>query len=303
VAETLESVIQRADELTEFAALYWKDGRHPLSAGAKRGLARAFRKFDAYQLAKYNRDDTVKLRDVLFLCHPKPKDAEQEKTWKKLVGGTLGAPDTWEVALSAGSDKKETWERLLREGKLGGLAVLRNLRNMRKAGVADQLIRERLSEGVARALPFRFVTAARYAPDLEDALETAMFKAVESLEPFPGSTGLLVDVSGSMDDPLSKNSDTTRMDAACGLAILLREKAPVLRLATFSERLVPLPPRRGFALRDAIQQSQSHQGTYLSRALLGLRQEWSKLDRVIVITDEQSHDGVARAFLGRSYIT
>jgi len=76
-----------------------------------------------------------------------------------------------------------------------------------------------------------------------------------------------------------------------------------LRLATFSERLVPLPPRRGFALRDAIQQSQSHQGTYLSRALLGLRQEWSKLDRVIVITDEQSHDGVARAFLGRSYIT
>ena len=67
VAETLEQVIQRADELGEFVALYWKEKKQPLSAGVKRGLARAFTKFDAYQLAKYNRESTVKLRDVLFL--------------------------------------------------------------------------------------------------------------------------------------------------------------------------------------------------------------------------------------------
>jgi 60 kDa SS-A/Ro ribonucleoprotein len=78
VAETLEHVIQRADELSEFVSLYWKEKKQPLSAGAKRGLAQAFTKLDAYQLAKYNRDAAVKLRDVLFLCHAKPKDAEQE---------------------------------------------------------------------------------------------------------------------------------------------------------------------------------------------------------------------------------
>src|SRR5438876_7286962 len=55
VAETLESVIQRADELGEFVALYWKEKKQPLSAGVKRGLARAFMKFDAYQLA-YDRE-------------------------------------------------------------------------------------------------------------------------------------------------------------------------------------------------------------------------------------------------------
>src|SRR5271155_4039205 len=113
VAETLESVIQRADELSEFVALYWKEQKQPLSAGVKRGLARAFAKFDAYQLAKYNRDSAVKLRDVLFLCHAKPKDAAQADAWKKLVAGTLEAPDTWEVALSARKGKKETFERLL----------------------------------------------------------------------------------------------------------------------------------------------------------------------------------------------
>jgi hypothetical protein len=90
-------------------------------------------KFDEYSLAKYNRDNAVKLRDVLFLCHAKPKDKEQEALWKKLVEGTLETPDTWEVALSGGNEKKETWERLMQEKKLGGLAFIRNLRNMTNA--------------------------------------------------------------------------------------------------------------------------------------------------------------------------
>jgi GNAT superfamily N-acetyltransferase len=174
VAETLEHVIQRADELGEFVVLYWKEKKQPLSAGEKRGLAKAFPKFDAYQIAKYDRESVVKLRDVLFLCHAKPKDEAQAALWKKLVENTLEPPDTWEVALSAGKDKGENFERLLREGKLGGLAVLRNLRLMLASGVDPKLIRERLDKGVARALPFRFVTAARYAPKLEHALEQAM---------------------------------------------------------------------------------------------------------------------------------
>lgn len=304
VADALETVIQRADELGEFVALYWKEKKQPLSAGAKRGLARAFRKFDAYQLAKYDRDSVVKLRDVLFLCHAKPKDAEQADVWKKLVENTLDPPDTWEVALSAGKDKRENFERLLSEGKLGGLAVLRNLRLMLAAGVEPRLIRERLEKGVARALPFRFVTAARYAPKLEDALEKAMLKGIAGFEKLAGSTGLVVDVSGSMDSKLSKKGETTRMDAAAGLAILLREKAEEFSIATFSEQCVDLPPRRGFALRDAIVGSQAHSGTFLKRALAQLsgKNEWRKLERLIVITDEQSHDGILPAWTPRAYV-
>jgi len=304
VAESLETVIQRADELSEFVALYWKDKKQPLSAGAKRGLARAFTKFDAYQLAKYDRDAVVKLRDVLFLCHAKPKDAEQAAVWKKLVENTLEPPDTWEVALSAGKDKRENFERLLREGKLGGMAVLRNLGLMSAAGVDPKLIRERLDKGVARALPFRFVTAARYAPKLEDAIEKAMLKGIAGLEKLAGTTGLVVDVSGSMNYKLSKKGETTRMDAAAGLAILLREKAEEFSAATFSDSCVELPPRRGFALRDAIVGSQAHSGTYLKRALslLAEKDEWRKLDRLIVVTDEQSHDGILPAWTEPAYV-
>ncbi len=134
----------------------------------KKGLAEAFPEFDEYQLAKYDRGGPIKLRDVLFLCHSKPRDWEQTGMSKKLIWGRLTTPDTWEVALSSGADKREAWERLLREQKLGALALLRNLRNMRDAGVDESLVLSALgSMSTARVLPFRFLAAARYAPQCE----------------------------------------------------------------------------------------------------------------------------------------
>ncbi len=180
VAETLERVIQRADELSEFVAIYWSDGRAPLSAQVKKGLAAAFPKFDEYALAKYNRDSPVKLRDVLFLSHAKPRDEAQAELWKRLVEGKLATPDTWEVALSGGANQREAWTRLLGERKLGALAVLRNLRNMYEAGVDEDLVLRALRiMKTDRVLPFRFIAAARHAPQWEAELESVMLRAVE----------------------------------------------------------------------------------------------------------------------------
>ena len=298
VAETLPRIIQRADELTEYLAIYWKDDapteRQSISAGSKRGLAASFAHFNEYELAKYNRDNAIKLRDVMFLVHPKPTTFEQASLWKRLANNELATSDTWEVELSAGKDKKATFERLMTEKKLGGLATLRNLRNMVNAGVDENLIRERLAAGCGKCLPFRFITAARYAPQLEDAIEQAMFKSLEGLQPLQGKTGLLIDVSGSMDEQLSNKSEATRVDVAAGLGVLLRELCPQVAIATFSYKAVEVPPRRGFALRDAIHNSQEHGGTNLRAALIDLmpRQAWKNLTRLIVITDEQSRDGI-----------
>jgi hypothetical protein len=102
VADTLDRIIQRPDELTELLAIYWSDAlgpmqqrkKQPISAQIKKGLAKGLTKFDAYQLAKYDRDGPVRIRDVLFLVHAKPKDAAQEQVWKELVDGKLASPDT-----------------------------------------------------------------------------------------------------------------------------------------------------------------------------------------------------------------
>jgi 60 kDa SS-A/Ro ribonucleoprotein len=309
VAETLERVIQRADELAEFAAIYWTGGKQPLSAQAKKGLAAAFRKFDEYALAKYDRAGVVRLRDVLFLSHARPLNAEQEALWKRLAANELVTSDTWEVALSAtgrgeGRNKREAWERLLSERRLGALALLRNLCNMREEGVDEALVLEALAEmKVDRVLPFRFLAAARHAPQWEQALERAMFRALEGRAGrLAGHTLLLVDVSGSMDAAISRQSEMRRADAAYGLAILLREIAEKITIYTFSEQAKLIPTRRGMALRDALDQSQPHLGTYLGRALQRAEEDHrGAYDRVVVITDEQTHDHVS-APRGRGYV-
>jgi len=330
VGETLARIIQRPDELSEFLAMYWKDGKRPLSAQVKKGLAKAFQKFNAYQLAKYDRPTAIKLRDVLFLCHAKPRDAEQAVVWKKLIDGTLEPPDTWEVALSAGKEnKKDSWERLLRDQKLGGMALLRNLRNFKNEGVSEQLVTDGIKEmKTDRILPFRFITAARYAPQWEPEIEQAMLKCLGIQEKLPGHTVLLVDVSGSMRGSLSAKSELTRADAAYGLAMLLREVCEKVDVFSFSMELIQIPARRGFALRDSIHGSQEYSGTPLGEAVMCVYadrqyrcselpfQSWSgsrpapvsyagqalRPDRLIVITDEQSADPVPVPAVGKGYM-
>lgn len=320
VAKLLPDVIQRPDELAEFMAIYWKDGKTPISAQVKRGLAAAFRKFDGYSLAKYNRDAAIKLRDVLFLVHSKPYDAPGDKFTKLerkastdrilssgealyagLVNNTLEGPDTWEVALSGGANKRETFERLMAENKLGALAFLRNLRNMAEAGV-DVKIVEAYAKIVKidRVLPFRFIAAARHVPQWESIIETAMMRCLEGQEKISGRTLLMIDVSGSMDSAISGKSDMKRTDAAYGLGILLREVCEEIGIVTFSNSVVIIPSRQGFALRDAMHASQQHSGTYLGNALKVVNDK-SQYDRIIIITDEQSADSVPEP-KGKGYV-
>lgn len=293
VADTLASVIQRPDELGEYCAIYWggktneKPRPAPLSAGSKRGLARAFRKFKPETLAKYDRDTGVKLRDVLRLTHAKPTDAVQSAVWKQAIARTLEAPDTWEVALSSGKAPKETWERLLREQKLGGLAFLRNLRNMVAADVDHALIRDRFAGSFEKVLPFRFIAAARHVPRLEPQIEQAMLRCLESLPKLTGTTALIIDTSPSMwMAKVSDKSELDRFDAAAALAILAREVCEAAHVWTFNDRAYEIPARRGFALRDAM--AATKQGA--SRGGLGVQAANERgYDRIIVLTDGQWH--------------
>ena len=299
VAPTIERVIQRADELTELVALYWRAGKRPLSKQMKRGLALPFVKFDASQLAKYARDGPVKLRDVLFLCHAKPKDEAQAEIWKQLVDRTLTSPDTGEVALSGGADKAQTFARLLAERKLGYLALLRNLRNMDQSGVDEALVTEAIiaRRGAERVLPFRYVAAARAAPRFEPWLDQALAETILEQPIMPGRTIVLVDVSGSMDAPLSMKSDLKRVDAAATLAAIIPGD---VRIFTFSNAVVEVPARRGMAGGDAIQRSQPHGGTELGKAVAKVN--GIAHDRLIVITDEQSRDPVPDPVAGNAYM-
>ena len=306
-ADDLNSIIQRPDEMSEFVSIYWKDKKEPISHQVKLGLAKAFKKFNEYSLAKWDKNSAaVSLRDVMFMVHPKPDNVEQEALFKRIANKELKTPDTWEVQLSAGADKKETFERLMANNNLGALAFLRNLRNMVQAGVDNSVIRAYASQvNVDRVLPFRFIAAARIMPQFEDMLEAMMFRGLVNLPKLPGRTVLVIDTSGSMGAAISGKSDLSCIDAACALAILARELCEdVVIYATAGDddmrkhATMLIPPRRGFALADFIKSREvsikiGGGGIFLLQCMdyITDKEKANNVDRVIVFTDEQDTGG------------
>lgn len=311
-AETLASVIERADELSEFLSLYWKEGKTPIANQVKKGLAKAFVRFNEYSLAKFDKNSaSISLRDVMFLSHAKPTTPAMEALFKKVANNELTTPDTWETQLSGGADKKATFTRLMQEKKLGALAFLRNLRNMVQAGVSDSLIREYgASIDVSKVLPFRYIAAARIVPQFEDMLEKMMLRSLSTMEKLPGRTVLVVDTSGSMGQLISAKSDLTCLDAALALAILAREVCEdVVIYATAgcdrsrTHATMVIPPRSGFALADYIKSREVQAkigggGIFFTQAMdyIAKQESGKKVDRVIVFTDEQDTSSHGRAF-------
>lgn len=308
-AATLTDVIQRPDEMGEFVSHYWSDKKQPLSNQVKKGLAACFNKFNEYSLAKWDKNSAaIRVRDVMFLTHAKPANPAQEELFKRIADDKLVTPDTWEVALSGGADKRETFIRLMAEKKLGALAFLRNLRNMENAGISKTTISDyAIGLDVSKVLPFRFIAAYRAAPSFKPMLETLMLKALASMPKLPGRTVLVVDISGSMGTMVSGKSDLSRLDAAAALAILAREiceDVVIYATAGYDSSCRHATTKldhnklRGFALADTITGVELRRligggGIFLVQAMdfIAKSELGKHVDRTIVFTDEQDTGG------------
>ena len=170
---------------------------------------------------------------------------------------------------------------------------------MDQAGVDEALVKDAIlaRRGAERVLPFRYVAAARAAPRFEPWLDQALAETVLEGAVFDGRTIILVDVSGSMDARLSARSDLTRMDAAATLASIVPGE---VRVFTFSNAVKEVPPRRGMAGIDVVVRSQPHGGTELGKAIEKINA--LAHDRLIVVTDEQSHDRVPAPKAAKAYM-
>lgn len=308
VADTLAKVIRRPDELCEFLALYWENGKTPLASQVKKGLAAAFAKFDEYQLAKWNKDSkAIKLRDVMRLVHPKPKNQEQAALWGRLLKNELATPDTWEVGLSASATseaKKDVWERLIEENKLPAFALLKNLRNMESVDVKPSLIRSALANAkVDMILPMNYFSAVKYAPKYVREIESMMLRSCAQFPKLKGHTIIVVDVSGSMNSPVSSKSEFKRMDAGISMAVLAAEMAESISVyatagsdGTRVHKTSIVKPSRGFALADEINKlyHQLGGGGIFTRQCLEYIKEKEKEqpDRIIIFSDSQDCDNI-----------
>ena len=307
VRETVRQVCTRPDQLTELLALYWREGKTPISKQLRLGMADAMVNFDRYQLSKWNRDADIRLRDILFLAHPKPKDARQSLLFEELANGTLTSPDTWEVRYSAAKsseEKKNIWEDMISGRKLGALAVLRNLRNMQQVGVSKADIRKVISEcSTSALLPVDFIKAAEAAPDFMPDLEGLMFRCLSELPKIKGETVFVLDVSGSMACCISGKSQHTRLDVGISMAMMAAEICEGFSIYitagnSHSHTTIKVSNLRGFGLMKEIYRMKGgagYGGIFTRQCMNYLRPLEQNADTVIVFSDSQDCDTVNRA--------
>jgi hypothetical protein len=330
VRRTVKGVVKRADEITELLAYYQVANERKgtkklnrLSAQLRKGLGDVFNTFDEYQFAKYNRDAGVRLRDALFLVHPKAKDEAQQALFDRIAADQLAVPYTWETELSLlGTQKYDSdearaaavrakWEELIASCKLGYMALLRNLRNIIEAEVSAEsmdkvctLIAD--SQAVARSkqLPFRFLSAYREIQKLSstwvtrvlDALEDAVLASTANLRGFDSKTRVLLacDVSGSMQKSVSANSKVMYFDIGLVLAMLLQSKCRRVATGMFGSdwKIINTSGRGVLANADAYHKREGEvgYGTNGHKVIDDLIARGEVMDKVMMFTDCQLWD-------------
>lgn len=222
--DAIFNTVARADELTDLYAyalsVFGDKKKIPLSI--KKGIAKSFNKFDAYQFGKYNRDGALKFKDLLRIVHPEPKDETQSLIFKKIIEETLESPYTWEVELSKNgqlhpherkSDKQIWTELVTREGSgsMGYMAIFRNLRNMKKAEIDDstwKIVAEKIKNpklvAQSKIFPFTLIQAydiakAEYVPNVVlNAINEAIELSLSNLPKLGERVWIILDCSGSM---------------------------------------------------------------------------------------------------------
>ena len=259
----VRNVVVRGDDVTEIMACYLSLYGKPFPNALKRAVANAVRGFDEYALAKYaGSGRAMKMRDVLRITHPKPQDEKTAALFKKVLDGTLETPYTWETELTERGNTAEVWNELIASGRVGYMALLRNLRNILKTGADVDPVLTLLADPEqvkkSRQLPFRFYSAYRAVADEElmtsrihAALEKALEASVANMETIPGRTLIAVDVSGSMGSPVSAKSDVRCRDIACLLGVLSSRLCEDAEVCYFDAPncFSGLPGGRGFMVR------------------------------------------------------
>jgi hypothetical protein len=333
-------VIQRADEITELLAYYQtanpqnakevkgnKKKLCKLSKALSKGIAESFHKFDEYQFAKYNTDGEVKLRDALFLTHPKPMNPTEVALFKKIAQDTLDTPYTWEVELSTakakGKEKKQVWQELIDSNKLGYMALLRNLRNILQEDVSKEhmiKVAKAISDPEqvrkSKQLPFRFLSAYKelagsakkrgysrsddetkinspYVSLMLDALEDAIAVSAENVPGFGYDTSILIasDVSGSMQKPVSEKSKIENYDIGLTLSMVLQHRCKVVQTGIFGDsfKIKALPKKAILANVLKLYEIEGEVGysTNGYKVIRHLIETKQKVDKVMIFTDCQ----------------
>jgi hypothetical protein len=334
VSQVVERIAKRPDDLTELVAYLLQDAetvetadgltrnrKRKLRNSVKKGIAKSLVKLDEYQWSKYSGNGKdVKLTDLLNLVHPKPLNQEQSDMWKRAFEGKLKVAETWERKISEAGQgnktesekadaKKENWESMILNKKLGYMALLRNIRNIIEAGVsneAHQMAQDYLSNEFAvlksKQFPFRFFSAYKVMqsthgldPFVKKGYLKALGKALsysgKNISPLKGRTVLVTDLSASMDSSISGDSTVTCKEVGAVLSSLASQFCEDSIVCGFGStfQVIPVSEDSNRVLEDAdkIMKTNVGHATNAHLVMQYLIQNKIEVDQIMLFTDMQ----------------
>lgn len=314
-------IIKRVDEITEcLAQQFQRNTLYPRTTNRcpnliRRGLAECFNRFDEYQFAKYTARRDVTVRDALFFCRPKPKDAEQARIFDRIATNTLTVPQTAETVLSEHGNSTESWNAIL--PSIGFIALLKYVRTIIEHDADLSMVVPRLENPPSFVFPHQYYAAItaldqyKDRPDTSDmrranaarvirSLERGLHALVSRIPTFRGRTLIVVDVSGSMNAPVSGKSAMTCRDVATlfgAMANGICENATVVAFAS-EFAVVPLSSDDIVANITTIENVRSlGGGTRADKVFSWLNTTQDHYDRIILISDMQCYTNTEPSFL------
>lgn len=302
VRATIKGVSLRGDDVTEIMSFYLATFGKPVPNALKKGIADVLTGFDEYTLAKYKGEGkAVKMRDLLCLCRPTPRNDEQSALWKRCLENRLETPLTWGTELSVHGNNRETWEKLIDSGKVGYMALLRNLRNIIQANPANiekvySLIENPEAVKRSRQLPFRFLSAYKSISGIGgsrafDALELAVIASTENMPKLSGTTVIAVDVSGSMGSPVSAKSDVKCYEIGVLLGLIANQISDNAIFYTFNHGIEKHALSRRVDVLNTACRFNVGGGTDMSLPFQKMISDKIHADRIIILSDNECNSG------------
>lgn len=300
---TVDGVVERADDMTEIMACYISMYGKPIPNGLKKALGDAMNRTNEFAFSKYNTPGkAVSFKDVLRICHPKPKSEVRSRIFNEILTDTLPVAKRWETELSARGNNKEVWEDLIAENRIGYMAALRNLRNIINAGPDNiDKIYSKLSNKdevlKSKQLPFRFLSAYKNLPTgatsrVMDVLEDACEYSIANLPKIPGKTIIAIDTSGSMASTISYKSNVTCGEIAALLGLMANKLCEESIVYTFNTRIGQMNvSHHSGILQTASNTCTFWGGTNLRLPLGEMIDNHIYADRLIMISDNEINTG------------
>jgi len=334
-------MIYRPDDMSEILAAFSAMNKVKATNAMKKGFSDAIERLDAYSILKYKSS----LIDVINIVHPNPNKSkafvnykgESIKAIDAVIKGLSVSADTWESAQSeAGQivakavkegkiDKKEAekvlkeaksdnWAGLLKDGKLGILAALRNIRNILKVTKDETTLRQLemlLSDGDAirkgLIMPYQIdlateVIASEFKSMNSRGIQSALAKGYEAAVPnlaqaLPGKNLVMIDISGSMNWTNMVNGakkaaySKSCMDKASliGATIAKATNADVIVFGSSAEYKQYNPNSSVFEIANAFKGNGG--GTSLASAWKVAQKSGETYDRVFILSDNIANKG------------